>query len=93
MRLCRNPAINRGWRVAARERDPKSVALRHTSARLLQNEGSGVGNEILSVYDCRGSAHAGVPLKPRNATGRVSGDNADDILPRARTLERVRSAS
>ena len=31
-------------------------------------------------------------IKPRNAPGRVSGDNAGDSLQRARTLERVRLA-
>src|SRR5262245_22418873 len=60
MRLCRNPAINRGWRVAARERDPKLVALGDASARLLQNEGSGVSNEILSPDYSRVVLHSSI---------------------------------
>jgi hypothetical protein len=32
-------------------------------------------------------------IKPRNAPGRVFGDNADDTLQRARMLEQIRPAS
>ena len=39
------------------------------------------------------AARAIANIKPRNAPGRVSADNADDSLQRARTLERVRPAS
>jgi hypothetical protein len=34
-----------------------------------------------------------IGIKPHNAIGRVSVDNADGILQRARTLKRVQSAS
>jgi len=93
VRLRRNPGVNRGWSVSAPERNPEFVALGHRFARLGENKPSSVSNEILSADDCCDSAHAGSPVKPRNATGRASADSVDDILQRAKTLKRVRSAS
>jgi hypothetical protein len=57
MPLPRNSGVNRRRSVPARKRHPKFAALHDRFARLLENEGSGVSNEIFASEHSRGRFH------------------------------------
>jgi len=57
MSLPRNSGVNRRRRVSSWKRDPKFAALDDRFARLLEDEGGSVRNEIFASEHSRGRFH------------------------------------